>query len=140
MGEVAAKQEARRKKKMIVELRKIFESMDTDGSGMLDLQELHSAPDDVLQKVVQGAGGSDIRDIDQIWQALDDDGSGTVQIEEFCDYMMKAQDGKSMEMLCIMKRCGDLVHRSNKALDILKAVHGVKTPQASADETPQTSH
>mmetsp|Transcript_25280 Transcript_25280/g.69516 ORF Transcript_25280/g.69516 Transcript_25280/m.69516 type:complete len:287 (-) Transcript_25280:116-976(-) len=96
-----------RKKELIEKLQRLFHSMDKDGSGMLELSEVQSAPQEVQELLREIAHTNDNSELEQIFRTLDYDNSGQVGIAEFTDGLMKLQDGTPLETLTIMKQVGD---------------------------------
>mmetsp|Transcript_10335 Transcript_10335/g.22877 ORF Transcript_10335/g.22877 Transcript_10335/m.22877 type:complete len:800 (+) Transcript_10335:39-2438(+) len=94
------------KQTLIPKLSKLFEELDTDGSGELELDELLNAPDDVQEQLLEIVG---LDEILELFQALDTDGSGTVGIDEFCETVVNTAEKKPLEMIHIMKLCRHMV-------------------------------
>mmetsp|Transcript_36047 Transcript_36047/g.81456 ORF Transcript_36047/g.81456 Transcript_36047/m.81456 type:complete len:237 (+) Transcript_36047:2-712(+) len=111
------REEAIRRKAMIGKLQLIFERLDQDGSGQLDLEEMRGAPADVqdlLQEVAQTSDSSELLDI---FYTLDYKGTSSVGVRDFCEGLMRLQDGKPLEVYCIMKQCTEM-------LAILRSLNG----------------
>jgi len=87
---------------LIPKLQKLFEELDTDGSGELELSELINAPEGVQEQLLEIVG---MDEIVELFQALDTDGSGTVGIDEFCETVVNTAEDKPLEMIHIMKLC-----------------------------------
>jgi len=71
------------------QLRWLFEQIDTDGSGDLDLQEMRAAfKDDDLRREM----GVPKDKADDVFNTMDDDSSGAISWEEFKEYFCTTQD------------------------------------------------
>lgn len=114
--------EAKKRKALVAKLESLFKRLDSDGSGMIDLQEMQTAPQDVqeiLQDVIQT---QDMSEMVHIFNTLDYDNSGQLGIEEFCEGLMKIQDGKPLELFSIRKQC----------MEILQYVRDSQAPEYTA--------
>merc|ERR1719217_2015692 len=80
--------ELEKKTQLIKKVRIMFEQMDTDGSGEVDMSEIRSASPECQEMLAEVI---DINDMEDFIRTLDADGSGTIGIDEFCDGMIKAQ-------------------------------------------------
>eukprot|EP00929_Paragymnodinium_shiwhaense_P080917 TRINITY_DN42247_c0_g1_i2.p1 TRINITY_DN42247_c0_g1~~TRINITY_DN42247_c0_g1_i2.p1 ORF type:complete len:557 (+),score=91.44 TRINITY_DN42247_c0_g1_i2:392-2062(+) len=111
---------ALKRKKMIGELQILFRRLDADGSGLIDFDELMSADKDVKDRLWQLLQSNDPDELHHIFKTLDYDNSGAVGIDEFCEGLMRIQDGKPMEMTCIMKQCSDILHNARETMQMLQ--------------------
>ena len=68
------------------ELQEFFQNVDTDGSGVLDREEMKT----LLQRLGCPTSGEDY---DNIMGSLDRDNSGEVELEEFLDRAMERTEG-----------------------------------------------
>lgn len=110
-------QEQAKKKRQMAQLKLMFDELDEDGSGELTLDEINSAPADVMQSLFEIAG---TEDIPTLFEMLDYDGGGTLETDEFCEGIFKASTStKPLELDRLMKQCRDILGNSRKALDIL---------------------
>jgi len=108
--------ESQKKKSLMPKLRLMFDEMDEDNSGGLDIEELRGASDEIksqLQRICN------MDDVEEIFKSLDYDDSGTVDIDEFCDGMLKATSDKPGELTRIMKQCAEILHNTRQAAAIL---------------------
>lgn len=109
--------EQAKKKRQMAQLKLMFDELDEDGSGELTLDEINSAPADVMQSLFEIAG---TEDIPTLFEMLDYDGGGTLETDEFCEGIFKASTStKPLELDRLMKQCRDILGNSRKALDIL---------------------
>jgi len=74
--------EAAKKKKVVKDLRKIFQRLDTDGSGKVSTEEIQEVEQEDLARLAEFMA---IQDPVEIFNALDVDESGEIDIDEFCD-------------------------------------------------------
>jgi len=128
--------ETRKKKELIEQLKDVFHTLDKDGSGMLELSEVQSAPQEAKDLLHEIAQTHDNSDLEQIFRTLDYDNSGQMGIDEFTDGLMKLQDGTSLEILSILKHVGD----TKELLKALASVVGAdKTGSPLSPGVPQVS-
>merc|ERR1711879_747113 len=95
-------QELAEKRKKLEELREIFITLDEDGSGLLTMEELDSAPQNVRDRAEEVAGTDDLKGLFGI---LDYDGSGHVTVDEFCDGIDKLNQGKLELYSLLLSNC-----------------------------------
>ena len=69
----------------------IFEKMDANSDGALDVHELHAM-------LCQLGVGARVKDAQEMIEAADTDGNGTVEIDEFLDFMSKRADSPDWEL------------------------------------------
>eukprot|EP00929_Paragymnodinium_shiwhaense_P054497 TRINITY_DN27319_c0_g1_i4.p1 TRINITY_DN27319_c0_g1~~TRINITY_DN27319_c0_g1_i4.p1 ORF type:complete len:811 (-),score=157.75 TRINITY_DN27319_c0_g1_i4:116-2548(-) len=119
---------AMKRKQMIVELQRIFSSLDADESGMIDFEELMSADQEVLDHLQELVDSDDPAELKHVFRTLDYDRSGAVGINAFCEGLMRIQDGKPMEMTCIMRQCTDILHQTRALVDHLDAEKLLTSP------------
>lgn len=92
---------AKKRKQMILQLQELFNQIDDDGSGMIDLEELQAADNGVQDYLQELLNSNDPNELEHVFKTLDYDNSGAVGIEELCEGLMRIQDGKwTMEMTC----------------------------------------
>mmetsp|Transcript_121643 Transcript_121643/g.271734 ORF Transcript_121643/g.271734 Transcript_121643/m.271734 type:complete len:101 (+) Transcript_121643:2-304(+) len=48
---------------------------------------------------------------------LDYDNSGSIEIDEFCDGILKSQAEKPIELLCLLRQCGDILQTSRSSIE-----------------------
>merc|ERR1719414_835020 len=96
----------------------MFEALDADESGQLELDELLNAPDEIkeqLQKI------SRLEDCEELFHMLDYDGSGTLEVDEFCEGVLKAgQDNKPLELLRLVRQCTGIQRDVKEAVDLMR--------------------
>lgn len=107
------KLQSMKRQELVAKLREIFIMMDKDGSGMLELPEMMTAPPEVQDLLKEIGCADDSIELKQIFHMLDHDSSGQVGIDEFTEGLAKLQDGTPLEILCIKRQCADV-------LDMLK--------------------
>jgi len=102
---------AERKAQLIRLLQEAFRELDVDGNGYITLEDMRAAPDDVRELIFDIADLQESNDTDviRIFKTLDYDCSGTVEISEFCEGLMKFQEGKDFESYRIMKQCNNMI-------------------------------
>merc|ERR1719453_1692779 len=71
---------------MLPEVRKMFQALDSDGSGTVTLEEILAGPKEIRQNLA-AVGQIEAEDIMELFAVLDQsqDGCGEVNVEEFCD-------------------------------------------------------
>mmetsp|Transcript_21092 Transcript_21092/g.38504 ORF Transcript_21092/g.38504 Transcript_21092/m.38504 type:complete len:646 (+) Transcript_21092:50-1987(+) len=113
-----ASRDAERRKRMLPKLEALFHELDADGSGYVDLEEIHSAPQetqDYLQEIGKGL------DIDELFKMLDYDGSGKLASREFCEGLVKASTSeKPLELLRLVSMSQEIMENSRDIADILR--------------------
>jgi len=110
-----------RKRALLPKLKAMFEDMDADGSGELDLDELRSAPDELKEQLEEI---SNMEDCEALFNMLDYDNSGGIAIDEFCEGILKADMDKPMELLCLMRQCGDILVTGRKTSSRVDGIEG----------------
>jgi len=108
--------EAAKKKALMPKLRHMFLEMDEDGSGLLDVEELRGASEEIksqLQRICN------MDDVEEIFRSLDYDESGAVDIDEFCQGLLKCTSDRPGELVRIMKQCAEILKNSRLSLSIL---------------------
>jgi len=93
--------ETMRKKNMMPKLRDLFETLDKDCDGEVDLEELISAPPEIKEAMQHIVG---LDELEEIFNMLDYDGNGSVDIEEFVDGIMRSQADKPSELIVLVKQ------------------------------------
>jgi len=98
--------EEKHRKKLVKDLRVIFERLDEDGSGEVSEDEIANIDDVDRMKLEQVLG---IADPIEIFRTLDVDKSGSIGIDEFCDgiWQVAAQKG-NIELKRIEKKLDSL--------------------------------
>jgi len=98
--------EEKHRKKLVKDLRVIFERLDEDGSGEVSEDEIANISDEDRIKLEQVLG---IADPIEIFRTLDVDKSGSIGIDEFCDgiWQVAAQKG-NIELKRIEKKLDSL--------------------------------
>merc|ERR1712190_605498 len=97
-------------------LRQMFEEMDEDGSGGLDIEELRGASDEIKSQLQHICN---MDDVEEIFNSLDYDDSGNVEIHEFCDRMLKSTTDKPGELIRIMRQCNEILQNTRPSMAIL---------------------
>jgi len=102
---------AAEKKAMLPKLKTLFEELDADGSGQLELDEIMDAPESVKEQLEEL---SNMEDVEGLFKMLDYDNSGSVSVEEFCEGVLKASTDKPVEMMCMMRQCSAILLTSRE--------------------------
>mmetsp|Transcript_90715 Transcript_90715/g.234233 ORF Transcript_90715/g.234233 Transcript_90715/m.234233 type:complete len:580 (-) Transcript_90715:70-1809(-) len=109
-----------KQKRMIGKLWRLFRDLDADASGSLQLEELTSAPEEVQEVLREVTNSLDNNgDLANLFHLLDHDDCGNVEIEEFCDAMLQSSQGKSLEIICLLRQCRDILHDSRRTLELV---------------------
>jgi len=98
--------ETARKKSLLPKLRKMFEELDADGSGMLELEELVEAPESVKEQLGELAN---MDDCEALFKLLDYDNSGSVSCDDFVEGIIKVSTDKPVELMCMMKQLTEIM-------------------------------
>ncbi|CAJ1332064.1 unnamed protein product [Effrenium voratum] len=112
--------EAAKRKKQVEHLRRMFASLDEDGSGELSLEELLEAPEDLICDLKEI---STVDDLEELFSMLDYDGGGAIDTNEFCEGILKvANESRSaVELGRLMKQCNEILSNTNMLMDFVKA-------------------
>merc|ERR1740138_952875 len=104
-------------------LKGLLETLDTDGSGDVVLEELLSAPREIQDQITHLCDLPTLA-LEEVFRMLDVDGSGALDIEEFVHGIVHSQQpDKPSELLL-------LVQMSRAMLSVLNALsdaHGCQT-------------
>merc|ERR1712176_669859 len=123
--------EKQKKRALVPKLRNMFQEMDEDGSGQLDISELRAGSEEIksqLQRICN------MEDVEEIFKSLDYDESGAVDIDEFCEGMLKATSDRPGELVRILKQCTEILQNTRESVAILS-----KTASAMPNATSPTS-
>jgi voltage-gated sodium channel len=96
-----------KRKQLAPVLNELFTSMDADGSGELEIDEIMEATDeqkDQLKRICN------MDDIEEVFKMLDYDDSGALSIDEFIDGILRVKQEKPAELLRIVKQCSDILN------------------------------
>merc|ERR1719484_155217 len=106
----------------IPRLRDLFASIDADGSGSLDLDEIVGAPPEVQRALMELVKGDDI---EELFNTIDQDESGEIELDEFINGLMRIVEGgqHAMEFLRTEKM---LLTQAARMADLIHAVTGIK--------------
>eukprot|EP00929_Paragymnodinium_shiwhaense_P017855 TRINITY_DN12766_c0_g3_i1.p1 TRINITY_DN12766_c0_g3~~TRINITY_DN12766_c0_g3_i1.p1 ORF type:complete len:624 (-),score=142.28 TRINITY_DN12766_c0_g3_i1:100-1971(-) len=92
--EFIEKMEEEKKKKMLPELKDMFQLIDADGSGQVSLEELIEAPEELKNRLKEITGsGSPV----EIFQLIDEDESNSLMVDEFLDGLLKCANGTGIQ-------------------------------------------
>merc|ERR1712032_1134568 len=92
--ELKKRREDERRVELVSMLHNLFQQLDQDGSGMLDFEEMQSAPAEVHEVLLDIAGTSNAGDLKVIFDVLDHDNSGSISIAEFCEGLLLMEQGQ----------------------------------------------
>mmetsp|Transcript_57805 Transcript_57805/g.137636 ORF Transcript_57805/g.137636 Transcript_57805/m.137636 type:complete len:648 (-) Transcript_57805:108-2051(-) len=107
-----------RKKKMMPKLKELFQDLDGDGSGDVELEEIINAPEEAKQYLQDVAKGLDL---EELYKMLDYDGSGTINADEFCEGLIKASTSdKPLELLRLVSASSDILVQLRDAKRLLE--------------------
>merc|ERR1719171_3505851 len=114
----------------IPRLRDLFASIDADGSGSLDLDEIIGAPPEVQQALMELVKSDDVA---ELFNTIDQDGSGEIELEEFIQGLMKIVEGgqNAMEFLRTEKM---LRAQADRMVELVHAVTGFRLGGGGDDE------
>lgn len=120
-----------RYKTMRPQLDSLFEELDPDGSGMIELSEMLNASTGVQQRLTEI---TDRCDIEEIFNTIDYDSSGTVSKPEFIDGIMRTTDERvPLEVVRIMRLCVDNRRALTELLEYARASSFDWLPQAETE-------
>lgn len=122
---------------MIKRLEIMFVELDVDKSGTLQLEEITRATPEMQSALWDVVQSHDSTDLVNIFKLLDYDDSGHLEIEEFCDGLVARHQGKSLELLCLLQLCRDILWNTREGLKLaagqseslkcLEAAYGLKS-------------
>jgi len=133
----------------IKHMKEIFKSIDVDGSGLINLQEMQVFMDDERLQLRDYLEALDLSASDTwtLFHLMDTDGSGRVDIDEFCDGCLRlGGPAKSFDVNCMWYE----QRRTNR--EILKFIQsaivylhglskgGLHANQSEADVSPPGAH
>mmetsp|Transcript_13967 Transcript_13967/g.32812 ORF Transcript_13967/g.32812 Transcript_13967/m.32812 type:complete len:573 (+) Transcript_13967:100-1818(+) len=103
---------AEQKSEMTRVLEQAFRDLDTNNSGLVDLDEMLEAPEDLRDLIFDIADMEDERkaDLAYIFNTLDFDQSGSLEISEFCEGLLKLHDRAALDSYFIMRHCTNIVN------------------------------
>jgi len=129
----------------------IFEEMDTDGSGVISLEQFEKHLDDERVVAYFQSLKLDVRDARSLFSLLDTDGSGTVEVQEFMDgcqrlkgesrnqdiHLMRHELKQLNNRFSIMEELvTSLGHGGSKRKESIKVVQAVLTPPCTSSCAP----
>ena len=118
-SELALTAAKKRREAAITDLKRLFQTIDADGSGELDLEEFIEGLNDADIAKRLKTLNLDPHDGEKLFQLLDPSEDGHISIEEFINGLMKLQ-GRMVEPLHVIEEKHDL-------LDVLRKNHdGIK--------------
>lgn len=109
-------EEEKRKKRILKDLRKMFERLDEDGSGELSRDEILSV-DEKEMEVLKNLTSMD--DPVEIFDVLDVDGSGDIAIDEFCDGLWEVAISRSPLEVKRMEKQVERIRQDTKSRSLL---------------------
>jgi hypothetical protein len=99
--------ESLRRKKMRPKLMELFDMLDTNRSGELELHELVNAPESLQDQLNRICNMDDIQ---ETFRILDHDDSGTVDLDEFCNTIMRVSHSeKPAELIRLVRQNQEIV-------------------------------
>lgn len=123
------------KRRMIKRLQNVFESIDSDGNGILSWQEFyHNRNCNVELRRILEKYDLDENDLDCIWSILDVDQSGSVDQQEFVDLMWRLQSG---EFKFTTMKTGHLTAQVYNRVDNLQRQIGASFQQLTLEMAEQ---
>jgi len=114
-------QEEKRRKRLVVDLKQVFQRLDCDGSGKISIEELLAAPDDdkaLVRKCMR------LDDLLEVFCLLDSDGGGEIEIEEFCDGILNAITSESPIELKRMEKAMSVLAKQMRVFETVQSEIG----------------
>jgi len=111
-------QEEKRRKRLVVDLKQVFQRLDDDGSGKISVEELLAAPDDDKALVRQCMR---LDDLLEVFCLLDSDGGGQIDIEEFCDGILNAITSESPIELKRMEKAMSVLAKQMQVFETVQS-------------------
>jgi len=111
--------EARKRQRMVKDLRKMFQRLDADNSGKLSMDELASIGEEDRQVLAQATAVSDPL---EIFMALDVDDKGSVDIDEFCEGVWQVLVSQSPLEIKRMEKQLNFLRRDMRSISREQAV------------------
>jgi hypothetical protein len=120
-------------KKIIPKIRDMFEALDADGSGTLELDEVKNAPESVKRELAICMQTDELVDL---FELLDLDDSGEIRVDEFIDGLSKIAISKEpLDSVRQKKQVEKLCIEVSKILELTKAMFsGVDHLKATSKE------
>eukprot|EP00931_Biecheleriopsis_adriatica_P019450 TRINITY_DN13246_c0_g4_i1.p1 TRINITY_DN13246_c0_g4~~TRINITY_DN13246_c0_g4_i1.p1 ORF type:complete len:741 (+),score=137.18 TRINITY_DN13246_c0_g4_i1:34-2256(+) len=104
-------------------LRTLFESMDTNGDGMLDLLELEDCFDNKQTKALFASLDIHLENAWQLFNLLDSEGQGEVNAMDFVDLCFKVKGpAKTIDVACLTKQNKENHRRIRQKLSEMNVV------------------
>eukprot|EP00928_Gymnodinium_smaydae_P089874 TRINITY_DN73764_c0_g1_i1.p1 TRINITY_DN73764_c0_g1~~TRINITY_DN73764_c0_g1_i1.p1 ORF type:complete len:636 (-),score=126.69 TRINITY_DN73764_c0_g1_i1:146-2053(-) len=126
--EVQVERELQMRENFAEELRGLFDMMDGDGSGSLNLEELNEFLRDLRVRSYFVALGLDVEDTERLFKLIDSDDSGEVGIQEFLDGCLRIKgEAKSIDIQGILAE----VRRLSAKVDLALGGHGPPSRKTS---------
>ena len=99
---------------------RIFEELDTDGSGELTFQELLDAPQNVKDEMNVLIN---INELEDLFEIMDEDGTGTVSMDEFFECLSRTVIADvSIDQLRVIKKLDRCIRSEDEMTDSLKQI------------------
>ena len=111
---------AKQFRRQLPTIKKIFSSLDTDGSGSITMNELESIPAEVKTALLKVVPSDDMV---SIFEIVDEDGTGEVHIDEFCDSLEKVVSSDvPIETLRLIQNVSITRHEVRRVREYLAAM------------------
>eukprot|EP00930_Biecheleria_cincta_P032945 TRINITY_DN22811_c0_g1_i1.p1 TRINITY_DN22811_c0_g1~~TRINITY_DN22811_c0_g1_i1.p1 ORF type:complete len:531 (-),score=94.10 TRINITY_DN22811_c0_g1_i1:82-1674(-) len=135
-------EEEKRKKKILKDLRKMFQRLDEDGSGQLSRDEITSV-DESEMEVLKNL--TSMEDPVEIFDVLDVDGSGDIEIDEFCDGLWEVAISKTPLEVKRMEKQVERIRQDTKSralvlYDIKGRIEAVSKQISKLSASPGGKH
>lgn len=114
-------EEIHAKEDYLAKIQQIFNEIDVDGSGTVDMSEFSTAIEDERLVAYFNALDLDITDVKGLFSLLDRDRTGEIDIEEFVVGCLRLRGGaKSLDLAKLLYESEYMVHNLERLMDTLR--------------------
>ncbi|CAK0843083.1 unnamed protein product [Prorocentrum cordatum] len=101
------------KRQMMPKLRNLFLSLDLDGNGEVDYNEIMNCPDEIMDQIRRLV---DLSELEEVFRLSGAQRTTSVTIDEFVDGILRSQVDKPSELIVLMKQGRTILQRLDDAM------------------------